>query len=76
MKQRADPHDVALEIARRLAEQSGRQFHGALFVIRRSNPISRQERLLLAAVCLARIPVAVVPPKSVTSEEWLDLHRL
>jgi hypothetical protein len=71
MMTRPGPDDVAIEAARRVAEQSGRSFHGALFVVRRSHPVTRLERVLLAAACLARIPVAVVPHKSVTSAEWL-----
>ena len=76
MTKQPGPHDVAIEAARRLAEQSGRPFHGALFVIRRSQPITRLERLLIAAVYLARTPVAVVPQKCATIDEWLRLHRV
>jgi hypothetical protein len=66
-----DPRQVALEVARRVAMRSGQTFSGILYVVRLSDPPTRTEELLLAAVQLARMPIAIMPHKCATMDEWL-----
>jgi len=44
------------------------------YVIRLSNPPTASERLQLLAARLLRSPVAIMPTKCATSEEWLTRY--
>jgi len=67
----AEQKAVALEIVRREAIRSGRSIRSALTVVRVSNPPTRSEELLLAAVRLLKSPHAIMPHKCPTVDEWL-----
>jgi hypothetical protein len=41
-------------------------------LVRLSNPITRIERLQLAAARLQGTPIVVMPHRCATTEEWLD----
>jgi hypothetical protein len=60
--------DIAAEIVRRVnAAQAGQP----LYVIRLSDPPTPQERLQLAAARLQRTPIAIMPQRCATIQEWL-----
>jgi hypothetical protein len=75
-----DPREVALEIARRAARARSPiegLAAGALtaetyrpYVIRVSDPITTHERLQLVAARLQKTPVAVMPHKCKSVDEW------
>jgi hypothetical protein len=61
-----------LEIVRRARGRSTNSngFDGIPYVLRLSDPMTASERLQLAAVRLLRRPVAIMPHKCETLEEW------
>jgi hypothetical protein len=65
--------EFAREIARRVAARAGRldAGEGVSYVVRLSNPITALDRLQLAAARLERTPVAIMPHRCKTPEEWL-----
>jgi hypothetical protein len=58
----SDAREIAAEIVRRA---------GRVYVIRLSDPPTASERLQLAAARLMRWPVAIMPARCATIEEWL-----
>ena len=66
------PRELALEIARRAAVRAGRPHSPGImpYVVRVSNPITAFEKLQLAAARLARTPVAIMPHRCPTMDEW------
>lgn len=67
-----DVRDVAAEIVRRAPSSQGADAAaGRLSVIRLSDPPTASERLQLAAARLMSWPVAVMPVKCQTVDEWL-----
>jgi hypothetical protein len=60
-----EARDVAAEIVRRA---------GRPYVIRLSDPPTPSERLQLTAARLMRWPVAIMPAKCRTIDEWLDRY--
>ena len=63
------PRDIAAEIVRRAAESNAETRGGC--VVRLSDPPTAKERLQLLAAHLQRTPVAIVPHKCRSMEEWL-----
>jgi ribosomal protein L36 len=57
-----DARVIAAEIVRRA---------GRVYVIRLSDPPTASERLQLMAARLLRTPIAIMPTKCVTVDEWL-----
>jgi hypothetical protein len=62
--------DIAAEIIRRTATADGRP----PYVIRLSDPPTGHERLQLAAARLQRTPIAIMPQRCATMQEWLDRY--
>jgi hypothetical protein len=58
--------DIAAEIIRRAAVTAG-----GGYVVRLSKPPARQELLQLLAARLERRPIAIMPHKCATVDEWL-----
>jgi hypothetical protein len=71
-----NPHDLAYEIARRalgieLLDGENAARGGLPYVIRVSRPKTTKERLQLAAAArLLRIPVAILPHKCDSLDDW------
>jgi hypothetical protein len=63
-------HDAAAETIRRTLGPDGRP----PYVIRLSDPPTPQERLQLAAARLQRTPVAIMPHKCETMENWVERY--
>ena len=63
-------HDIAAEIIRRAAAVSG----GSDYVVRLSKPPTPNERLQLLAARLERRPIAIMPHKCSTVDEWLERY--
>lgn len=59
---------MAAEIIRRVGEANAAT--GGGYVVRVSDPPTPQERLQLLAARLQRTPVAIMPHKCKTMEEW------
>jgi hypothetical protein len=55
---------LAREVARRVTGQA------RLYVVRISDPMTARERLQLAAARLQRSPVAIMPHRCATADEW------
>ena len=65
---------AALEIIRRESLRSGRSLRSILSLIRVSDPPTKSEQLLLAAVQVLQSPHAIMPHKSATMAEWRDQY--
>ena len=63
------PRDIAAEIVRRVASANAET--GGGYVVRLSDPRTPGERLQLLAARLERRPIAIMPHKCATMEEWL-----
>ena len=61
---------AALEVARRESLRSGRSLRAVLSLVRLSQPPTKSEQLLLAAVHVLRSPHAIMPHACKTIEEW------
>jgi len=70
----ANQQAAALEIVRREAVRSGRATRAVLSLVRVSEPPTRPERLLLAAVGLLRSPHVIMPHPCETFDEWLGRY--
>jgi hypothetical protein len=73
-----DARGVAAEIIRRaarLANSGGGSNHFVPYVVRLSNPPKPHERLQLAANRILRRPVAIMPVKCLTVDEWIERFR-
>ena len=68
MKTTPSPRDIAAEIIRRVASTNTES--GGGYVVRLSDPRTPQERLQLLAAHLERRPIAIMPHKCKTMEEW------
>ncbi len=66
----ADPREIALEIVRRASRKNADGSDGIPYVLRISDPMTASERLQLAAVRLLRRPVAIMPHRFKSMEEW------
>jgi hypothetical protein len=62
---------AALEIVRRESLRTGRPLRAVLSLIRLSDPPTKSERLLLAALRLLRSPHAIMPHPCETFDDWL-----
>ena len=62
---------AALELIRREALRSGRTLRSVLSVVRVSDPPSRAEKLLLAALEVLHSPHAIMPHSCNSNAEWL-----
>jgi hypothetical protein len=71
-KRRPTAHDVAAEIIRRVTAANAQT--GGGYVIRLSDPPTPGERLQLLAARLERRPIAIMPHKGKTVEEWLGRY--
>jgi hypothetical protein len=67
---RLGAHDIAAEIIRRASSEDGHP----RYVIRLSKPPTPTERLQLMAAHLERRPIAIMPRKCSSVEEWLGRH--
>lgn len=67
---------AAIEVIRRELLRSGRSLRAVLSLVRVSNPPTRSEAILLAAVRLLRSPHAIMPQKCATMAEWRDRYAL
>jgi hypothetical protein len=70
---RVDARGVAAEIIQRAARIANPGSHGndlIPYVVRLSNPPKPHERLQLAASRILRRPIAIMPAKCPTVEEW------
>jgi hypothetical protein len=65
---------AALEIARREALRSGRSLRAVLTVVRVSQPPTKSEQRLLAAIRLLRSPHAIMPHACKSIEEWRERY--
>ena len=63
------PRDIAEEIVRRVASANAET--GGGYVVRVSDPPTPKERLQLLAARLQRRPIAIMPHKCKTVEEWV-----
>jgi uncharacterized protein (DUF1778 family) len=70
---RVDAREIAAEIIRRGAAVDGNE--STRYVVRLSNPPTAHERLQLAATRILRRPVAIMPVKCLTLEEWIERFR-
>jgi hypothetical protein len=59
-------HDIAAEVIRRAKDDDDRD----RYVVRLSDPPTPQERLQLLAARLQRRPIAIMPHKCATMDEW------
>ena len=62
-KRRYKPHDLAAEVVRRAGLEGG-------YVVRVSDPPTPFEQLQLMSARLERRPVAIMPAKCATMDEW------
>jgi hypothetical protein len=70
---KANALDLASEIIRRV--RAGTANSGALpYVVHLSEPPTAKERLQLVACRLMQQPVAIVPGKCLTIEEWVERY--
>jgi hypothetical protein len=69
LKTPPSPRDIAAEIVRRVAEANSTT--GSGYVVRLSDPPNTKERLQLLAARLQRRPIAIMPHKCETMEEWI-----
>ena len=75
---RVGARGVAAEIIRRAPRLAGTGNGGNDFVpyvVRLSNPPKPHERLQLAASRILRRPIAIMPVKCLTVEEWIERFR-
>jgi len=68
-KRRPKAHDIAAEIIRRAAVPAG-----AGYVVRLSHPPTDHEQLQLMAARLERRPIAIMPHKCATFDEWYSRY--
>ena len=71
---RPELRDLAAEIIRRAAVLSGNGTQGG-YVVRLSKPPTWHEQLQLVAACLERRPIAIMPHKCATMDEWVERYR-
>jgi hypothetical protein len=73
---KADPRDLALEIVRRARAGNGTPDRdGRLpYVVQFSDPPTARERLQLAACRILQRPIAIMPAKCLTVEEWAERY--
>ncbi|SRR6266850_5430711 len=70
---KANAQDLAAEIIRRV--RAGTASSGALpYVVHLSEPPTAKERLQLVACRLMQQPIAIVPSKCLTIEEWVERY--
>ena len=69
-KRRPTAHDVAAEIVRRATGADGIKS----YVVRLSEPPTQGEQFQLLAARLERRPIAIMPHKCSTIEEWLERY--
>ena len=74
MRSRRQPsaHDIAAEIVRR-AESTSET--GGGYVVRLSDPPTAQDRLQLLAARLQGRPIAIMPHKCITMDEWTARYQ-
>ena len=75
---KVDARDVAAEIIRRaarLANPSGEGDDVLPYVVRLSTPPKPHEQLQLAASRILRRPIAIMPAKCLTVDEWIERCR-
>jgi hypothetical protein len=70
-KARLNPRDLATEIIRRTAAAAGNDYS---YVVHLSDPPKACERLQLAAARILRRPIAIMPAKCLTVEDWLERY--
>ena len=70
------PRELALEIVRRARARAGHAegFDGIPYVVRLSDPVTASERLQLAAARLLRTPIAIMPHRCKTTDEWMERY--
>ena len=70
---KANAQDLAAEIIRRV--RAGTANSGALpYVVHLNEPPTAKERLQLVACPLMQQPIAIVPGKCLTIEEWVEKY--
>jgi hypothetical protein len=70
-KARLNARDLANEIIRRTAAAAG---NDCSHVVHLSDPPKACERLQLSAARILRRPMAIMPAKCLTVEEWLERY--
>jgi len=77
MSAKAEARDLAAEIIRRTRATAGSSDGGDSlpYVVRLSNPPTPHERLQLAASRILRRPIAIMPVKCLTVDEWIGRFR-
>ena len=63
-------HDIAAEVIRCAKDDDGRD----RYVVHLSDPPTTQERLQLLAARLQRTPIAIMPHKCATMDEWTERY--
>lgn len=73
-----DPREIAAEIARRVlgATEADGDRAGLPYVVRVERIHTPHERLQLAAARLLKLPVALLPHRCASVDEWLARHRI
>jgi hypothetical protein len=71
-RRRVDARDLAAEIIRRAAVVDGNE--SARYVVRLSDPPTAGERLQLAASRILRRPIAIMPAKCLTIDQWIERY--
>lgn len=71
---RVSAREIADEIVRRtITDKSGNEF--VPYVVRLSEPATAQEQLQLLACRMLRQPIAIMPVKCSTVDEWIERFR-
>jgi len=70
VKKPPSPRDIANEVVRRAAGADGTK----ACVVRLSDPPTPTERLQLLAARLERRPIAIMPQKCASVDEWLQRY--
>jgi hypothetical protein len=70
VSRKPDARAIAAEVIRRANGPNGHR----PYVIRLSEPPTPAERLQLIAARLQRTPIAIVPHKCKTADEWLERY--
>ncbi len=73
LKTPPSPRDIAAEIVRRVSSANAET--GGGYVVRLSDPPTPREQLQLLAARVERRPIAVMPHKCRTVDEWTARHR-
>jgi hypothetical protein len=69
-----EPRDLAAEIIKRASAGNSPGRNLLPYVVRLSDPPTAHERLLLAACRILRHPIALMPAKCSTVEEWFKRY--